>query len=181
MNRKLKSGELSRIDNQIFKESKKFEVILILDNIRSGNNVGSVFRTSDAFRLTEIYLCGITAQPPQRDIQKTALGATETVSWKYFENTLDAVSEARNNGYAVLSLEQTEKAIMLDNFIPEPEKKYALVLGNEVRGVQQKVIDQCDVSIEIPQFGTKHSFNISVSAGIILWDIYVKTNPFIEA
>ena len=109
MNRKLKSDELSRIDNQIFKESKKFEVILILDNIRSGNNVGSVFRTSDAFRLAEVYLCGITAQPPQRDIQKTALGATETVSWKYFENTMDAVSAAKKNGYTVLSLEQTEK------------------------------------------------------------------------
>jgi tRNA G18 (ribose-2'-O)-methylase SpoU len=103
------------------------------------------------------------------------------VSWKYFKNTLDAISAARNNGYAVLSLEQTENAIMLDNFIPEPEKKYAVVLGNEVRGVQQSVIDRCDGSVEIPQFGTKHSFNISVSAGIILWDIYVKTNPFKEA
>lgn len=181
MNRKLKSDELSRIDNQIFKESKKFEVIVILDNIRSGNNVGSVFRTSDAFRLAAIYLCGITAKPPQRDIQKTALGATETVSWKYFENTLDAVTEARNKGYTVWSIEQTKNALMLDKFIPEAEQKYAIVLGNEVRGVQQKVIDQCDGSIEIPQFGTKHSFNISVSAGIILWDLYLKTNPFKEA
>lgn len=181
MNRKLKSDELSRIDNKIFKESEKFEVIVILDNIRSGNNVGSVFRTSDAFRLDSIYLCGITAQPPQRDIHKTALGATETVNWKYFENTLDAVSVARNDGYVVLSIEQTENAIMLDQFIPEAGKKYAIVLGNEVRGVQQKVIDQCDGSVEIPQFGTKHSFNISVSAGIVLWDIYLKTNPFKEA
>ena len=178
MNRKLKSEELSRIDNKIFKKSKKFEIIVILDNIRSGNNVGSVFRTSDAFRLEAIYLCGITAQPPQRDIQKTALGATETVRWQYFENTLDAVSVARDNGFTVISIEQTKNALMLDEFIPEANKKYAIVFGNEVRGVQQQVIDQCDASIEIPQFGTKHSFNISVTAGIILWDLYLKTNPF---
>ncbi len=178
MNRKLKSEELSRIDNHNFKKSKKFEVIVILDNIRSGNNVGSVFRTSDAFRLEAIYLCGITAQPPQRDIQKTALGATETVSWEYFNNTLDAITAAREKGYTVMSIEQTKNALMLDQFIPDEEKKYAIVLGNEVRGVQQQVIDQCDGSIEIPQFGTKHSFNISVSAGIILWDLYLKINPF---
>lgn len=178
MNRKLKSDELSRIDNLNFKKSKKMEVIVILDNIRSGNNVGSVFRTSDAFRLEAIYLCGITAQPPQRDIQKTALGATETVSWRYFKNALDAVKEARDKGYIIMSIEQTKNSLMLDQFTPESEKKYAIVLGNEVRGVQQEVIDQCDGSIEIPQFGTKHSFNISVSAGIILWDLYIKTKPF---
>ncbi|RLD27317.1 MAG: TrmH family RNA methyltransferase [Bacteroidetes bacterium] len=178
MNRKLKSEELSRIDNANFKKSEKFEVIVILDNIRSGNNVGSVFRTSDAFRLEAIYLCGITAQPPQRDIQKTALGATETVSWEYFNNTLDAVDAARDKGFTVMSIEQTKNALMLDQFDPEAGKKYAIVLGNEVRGVQQQVIDKCDGSIEIPQFGTKHSFNISVSAGIILWDLYLKTNPF---
>ena len=178
MNRKLKSDELSRIDNHNFKKSKKFEVIVILDNIRSGNNVGSVFRTSDAFRLESIYLCGITAQPPQRDIQKTALGATDTVSWQYFEKTLNAVTAARDKGYTVMSIEQTKNAFMLDKFIPDADKKYAIVLGNEVRGVQQLVIDQCDGSIEIPQFGTKHSFNISVSTGIILWDLYLKINPF---
>ena len=178
MNRKLKSEELSRIDNNDFKKSKKFEVIVILDNIRSGNNVGSVFRTSDAFRLEAIYLCGITAYPPQRDIQKTALGATETVNWKYFKDTLEAVRTARDMGFTVMSIEQTKDALMLDKFTPEAEKKYAIVLGNEVRGVQQLVIDQCDGSIEIPQFGTKHSFNISVSAGIILWDLYLKMNPF---
>jgi len=178
MNRKLKSDELSRIDKLNFKKSKKMEVIVILDNIRSGNNVGSVFRTSDAFRIEAIYLCGITAQPPQRDIQKTALGATETVNWQYFKNALDAVKAARDKGYKIMSIEQTKNALMLDQFIPETEKKYAIVLGNEVRGVQQEVIDQCDGSIEIPQFGTKHSFNISVSAGIILWDLYIKTNPF---
>lgn len=178
MNRKLKSEELSRIDNDDFKKSKKMEVIVILDNIRSGNNVGSVFRTSDAFRLEAIYLCGITAQPPQRDIQKTALGATETVNWLYFNDTLEAVKTARDKGFTVMGIEQTKNAMMLNQFKPDVEKKYAIVLGNEVRGVQQQVIDQCDGSIEIPQFGTKHSFNISVTAGIVLWDLFLKTNPF---
>jgi len=178
MNRKLKSDELSRIEPEKFKESKKFDVIVILDNIRSGNNVGSVFRTSDAFRLSAIYLCGITAQPPQRDIHKTALGATETVLWKYFSDPVDAVTKAKEQGYTVLCIEQTSDAVMLDKFVPETSKKYAIVLGNEVRGVQQIVIDQCDASLEIPQFGTKHSFNISVTTGIILWDFFIKIKPF---
>ena len=178
MNRKLKSDELSRIEPEKFKESKKFDVIVILDNIRSGNNVGSVFRTSDAFRLSAIYLCGITAQPPQRDIHKTALGATETVLWKYYNDTVEAVNKAKEDGYSVICIEQTSGAVTLDKFVPETGKKYAVVLGNEVRGVQQIVIDQCDASIEIPQFGTKHSFNISVTTGIILWDFFIKIRPF---
>lgn len=178
MNRKLKSEELARIDRLDFKESKKFEVIIILDNIRSGNNVGSVFRTSDAFRLESIYLCGITAQPPQRDIQKTALGATETVNWQYFPETIEAVNYAKEKKYTVLCIEQTKNAIMLDKFIPVMGKKYAIVLGNEVRGVQQQVIDQSDGSIELPQFGTKHSFNVSVTTGMVLWDFFVKLRPF---
>lgn len=178
MNRKLKSDELSRLEPEKFKESKKFDVIVILDNIRSGNNVGSVFRTSDAFRLEAIYLCGITAQPPQRDIHKTALGATETVGWKYFNETFEAVSDAKSKGFVMLCIEQTSDAIMLHNFIPVKGEKYAIVLGNEVRGVQQEVIDKCDECIEIPQFGSKHSFNISVTTGIVLWDLFIKIRPF---
>jgi tRNA G18 (ribose-2'-O)-methylase SpoU len=178
MNRKLKSEELTRIEPEEFKGSNKFEVIVILDNIRSGNNVGSVFRTSDAFRLEAIYLCGITAQPPQRDIHKTALGATETVNWEYFQETTAAVIKAKERGYSVLCIEQTSDALLLDNFSPVKGEKYAIVLGNEVRGVQQQVIDQSDACIEIPQFGTKHSFNVSVTTGIVLWDLYTKLKPF---
>jgi tRNA G18 (ribose-2'-O)-methylase SpoU len=178
MNRKLKSEELTRIEPEEFVSSTKFEVIVILDNIRSGNNVGSVFRTSDAFRLEAIYLCGITAQPPQRDIHKTALGATETVIWKYFEDTEKAVLKAKEKGFTVLCIEQTSHAMLLDSFIPDKGEKYAIVLGNEVRGVQQKIIDKCDECVEIPQFGTKHSFNVSVTTGIVLWDLYTKLKPF---
>ena len=178
MNRKLKTDELSRIEPKIFIKCKKFDVIVILDNIRSGNNVGSVFRTSDAFRISAVYLCGITAQPPQRDIHKTALGATESVNWKYFIDASEAVNDAKTQGFTVLGVEQTQNAIKLDKFIPEKGGKYAIVLGNEVRGVQQKIIDQCDECLEIPQFGTKHSFNVSVTTGIVLWDLFVKINPF---
>jgi len=178
MNRKLKSSELQRISEASFKKSRKFEVIVILDNIRSGNNVGSVFRTGDAFRVRSIYLCGISACPPHRDIQKTALGATETVEWTYFDKTEDAIRQARNNGFTILSVEQAQGAVLLNHFTPEPSEKVAIVLGNEVRGIQQKIIDQSDSIIEIPQFGTKHSFNVAVSAGIILWDLFIKIKPF---
>ena len=178
MNRKLKSNELSRIIPKDFKESEKFDVLIILDNIRSGNNVGSIFRTSDALRINSIFLCGITAQPPHKDIHKTALGATDSVKWEYFSETEQAVEKAINNGYSIFSIEQTSDSIMLDKFKPEKGKKYALVLGNEVRGVQQNIIDKSEGSIEIPQFGTKHSFNVSVTTGIILWDLFVKINPF---
>lgn len=169
---------MKRIDANAFKESDKFEVLVILDNIRSGNNVGSVFRTGDALRIAGILLCGISAQPPHKDIQKTALGSTESVAWKYFDQSLHAIEFARKQGYKVYAVEQTHASIRLDEFIPDKGDKIALVMGNEVRGVDQKVIDQCDGVIEIPQFGTKHSFNISVSTGIVLWDLFTKMTPF---
>jgi tRNA G18 (ribose-2'-O)-methylase SpoU len=178
MNRKLRPEDMKRIDANAFKESDKFEVLVILDNIRSGNNVGSVFRTGDALRIAGIYLCGITATPPQKDIQKTALGSTESVTWKYFDQTLNAIELAKEQGYKVYAVEQAHSSLRLDEFIPGKKDKIALVMGNEVRGVDQKVIDQCSGVIEIPQYGTKHSFNISVSTGIVLWDLFTKMTPF---
>lgn len=175
MNRKLKLAELNRLSNEEFKGVEKAPLRIILDNIRSMNNVGSVFRTSDAFKIEQIALCGVTATPPHRDIQKTALGATETVNWEYFENTLDAVEFCKNDGYTILSIEQAENSIMLNDFSPEPGKKLAIVVGNEVTGVQQEVIDQSDYCIEIPQFGTKHSLNVSVCTGVVVWDLFNKT------
>ncbi len=169
---------MGRIGGDEFKKSDKFQLIVILDNIRSGNNIGSVFRTSDALRIEAIYLCGISAQPPQKDIQKTALGSTETVDWKYFESTIDAIEVAKNEGFDVYAVEQTQSSIMLDEFRPEKGAKIALVMGNEVRGVEQNAIDRCEGVLEIPQFGTKHSFNISVSTGIVLWDLFTKLTPF---
>ncbi len=178
MNTKLRPEEMNRLDMDSFKASKKFQVIVILDNIRSGNNIGSVFRTSDALRTEGVFICGISAKPPQRDIQKTALGSTETVDWEYFESTIDALKKAKEMGYKVIALEQTHGSIMLDEFKPSSEDKIAIVVGNEVRGVDQEVIDRCDEVIEIPQFGSKHSFNVSVSTGIILWDLFTKMTPF---
>lgn len=178
MNTKLRPDEMNRIDSDAFRSSDKFQLIVILDNIRSGNNIGSVFRTGDALRIEAIYLCGISAQPPQKDIQKTALGSTETVGWKYFENTIDAISHAKAEKFEVYAVEQTHGSIKLDSFIPEKGKKIAIVMGNEVRGVEQSAIDACKDVLEIPQFGTKHSFNISVSTGIILWDLFTKMTPF---
>ena len=175
---KLKPQEMDRLGLEDFRSSDKFPLILIADNIRSGNNIGSLFRSSDALRTEAVYLCGISAKPPHRDIQKTALGATESVEWQYFENTVDAVAQAREKGYKVYALEQTRDSILLNDFRPSSDAKIAIVLGNEVRGVDQKVIDDCDGVIEIPQFGTKHSFNVSVSAGIILWDLFTKIRPF---
>lgn len=174
MNRKLKNEELNRLSIHDFQDASKMPVVLILDNIRSLHNIGSVFRTSDAFLVKELHLCGITAQPPHREIQKTALGATESVSWKYFKDTLDSVKYLKENGFCIIALEQAEKSIFLDQFIFKKDQKYAFVFGHEVEGVDQKVIDQCDASIEIPQLGTKHSFNISVSVGVLLWDFYTK-------
>ena len=149
-------------------------MIVVLDNVRSLHNVGSVFRSSDAFRVESIYLCGITAVPPQPEIHKTALGAEETVEWKYFEHTQDAVHELKNDGVEVLAIEQVEGSIMLQDFIPESNKKYAIIFGNEVKGVQQEVVNMCDNCIEIPQFGTKHSLNVSVTAGILIWEFASK-------
>ncbi|MCG2419941.1 TrmH family RNA methyltransferase [Aequorivita sp. F47161] len=172
--RKLKNSELDRINPEEFKASEKTPLIIILDNIRSLNNIGSVFRTADAFLVKKIYLCGITAQPPHKDIQKTALGATDSVEWEYAENTIDVVEKLQKEGVFVASIEQAELAINLDDFTTQNEMTYALVFGNEVKGVQQKVVTASDAVIEIPQFGTKHSLNISVSVGVVVWDFFVK-------
>lgn len=169
--RKLKITELNRISAEEFKKADKLPLVVVLDNVRSLHNIGSVFRTSDAFRVECIYLCGITAVPPHPEIHKTALGAEFTVDWKYVNNAIEAVDNLRQKGYIVYSVEQTENSIMLENIRLEQEKRYAVVLGNEVKGVQQEVIDHSDGCIEIPQYGTKHSLNVSVAAGIIIWDL----------
>jgi len=172
--RKLENSELDRLTVDGFKSANKSPIIVVLDNIRSLNNIGSIFRTSDAFRIQKIYLCGISAIPPQKDIQKTALGSTESVDWEYAENTLALVKKLQSNDIQVLSIEQAEKATMLNEFKPKKKQTYALVFGNEVKGVSQEVVSQSDQVIEIPQFGTKHSLNISVSCGIVLWDVFSK-------
>ena len=172
--RKLKNEELVRKTIADFKEAKKTPLILVLDNIRSLNNIGSVFRTADAFLIEKIYLCGITATPPHKDIHKTALGATENVAWEYVENTLDVVQKLQNEKVSVWVIEQTEKAILLDAFQPKKNSKHAFILGNEVRGVAQEVVNACGKALEIPQFGTKHSLNISVATGVVVWDYFTK-------
>lgn len=172
--RKLKNEELDRLEVDEFKNAKKSPIIIILDNIRSLNNIGSVFRTSDAFLIEKIYLCGITAQPPHNDIRKTALGSTETVDWEYHENTINVIEKLKAKGVNICSIEQAEHATMLNDFEPQPDTKYAFVFGNEVKGVRQEVVDTSDVVIEIPQYGTKHSLNISVSCGVVIWDVFSK-------
>ena len=172
--RKLKNSELERLSVKEFKDVKKTPIIIILDNIRSLNNIGSVFRTSDAFLIEKIYLCGITAQPPHKDITKTALGSTDTVDWEYVEDTLTLIKDLQAKNVKICSIEQAEQAVMLDDFKVETNTTYALVFGNEVKGVQQIVVSQSDVVIEIPQFGTKHSLNISVSCGVVVWDFFSK-------
>ncbi len=172
--RKLKNRELERITAKEYKASAKTPLIIILDNIRSLNNIGSVFRTADAFLVKKIYLCGITATPPHKDIQKTALGATESVDWEYAENTLDVISKLQSEDVFVAAIEQAEQAVTLDEFKVQKNKTYALIFGNEVKGVQQKAVSASDAVIEIPQFGTKHSLNISVSAGVVVWDFFTK-------
>jgi len=172
--RKLKNSELGRLNVEEFKKIDKIPLIVVLDNIRSLNNIGSVFRTSDAFLIEKIYLCGITAQPPHKDIHKTALGATESVSWEHVENTLDLVQKLQKENVVTLSIEQAENSTLLQDFKIEHNQKYAVIFGNEVKGVQQEVVSLSDFCIEIPQFGTKHSLNISVSAGVVLWDLFKK-------
>lgn len=174
MGRKLEMDELNRLSIEEFKEARKFPIIIVLDNIRSLSNIGSVFRTSDAFRIEDLYLCGITAKPPHREIHKTALSATESVDWKYFKTTEEAIVDLKSNGFTIISVEQVENSIPLNEFKVSSEAKYALIFGNEVSGVSDKVLSLSDVCIEIPQWGTKHSFNISVSVGIVLWDIIMK-------
>ena len=172
--RKLKNNELGRISVDEFKSIKKTPLIVVLDNIRSLNNIGSVFRTSDAFLIEKIYLCGITATPPNKDIHKTALGATESVDWEYVEDTLTLIQKLKDSKIKVLAIEQAENSTKLDTFYPKKDEKYAIVMGNEVKGVQQEVVDASDICIEIPQLGTKHSLNISVTTGVVLWDIFQK-------
>ena len=172
--RKLKNQELSRLEVDAFKEAKKTPLIIVLDNIRSLNNIGAVFRTADAFLVEKIYLCGITATPPHKDIHKTALGATESVAWEYMPKTIDVINLLKEEGVTTVAIEQAENAIMLNDFSVDNDKKYALVFGNEVKGVAQEVVSACDTVVEIPQFGTKHSLNISVSTGIVVWDLFCK-------
>ncbi|MGB5554405.1 MAG: RNA methyltransferase [Flavobacteriaceae bacterium] len=172
--RKLKNEELDRLDIEAFKKAKKIPIIIVLDNIRSLNNIGSVFRTADAFLIEKVFLCGITATPPHKDIRKTALGATESVAWEYRENTASLINELKANGCQTWAVEQAEQATLLHYFTVEAQKKYVFVFGNEVKGVAQEVVDACDGVLEIPQFGTKHSLNISVSAGMIIWDVWSK-------
>lgn len=170
MNRKLKLWELERVSEEEFKLQKKFPLLVILNDIRSLNNIGSFFRTADAFNVEKIYLCGITANPPHRDIQKTALGATETVEWEYRQSITELIKELKSEGVAVCSIEQAEKTTLLQNITELKEEKFALIFGNEVNGVDQDAIDLSDYIIEIPQFGTKHSLNVSVCAGVVLWE-----------
>ncbi len=172
--RKLANDELNRLDVEGFKKVEKTPLILVLDNIRSLNNIGSVFRTADAFLIQKIYLCGITAKPPHKDIHKTALGATESVEWEYMEYTLDAVQRLSREGVQVISVEQADKAIALNDFNVQRDVTYALIFGNEVKGVSQEVVAISDMVIEIPQFGTKHSLNIAVSVGVTVWDFWTK-------
>ncbi|QZE13529.1 RNA methyltransferase [Halosquirtibacter laminarini] len=172
--RKRKNCELGRLTVEEFKANEKAPIVVVMDNIRSSNNVGSLFRTSDALKVNALYLCGITNTPPSDDIRKTALGAEESVNWKYFDNTLDAISTLKEQGYRICAIEQVEGSVMLPDFLPIKGEKLALVFGNEVKGVAQEVVNHCDLCIEIPQYGTKHSLNISVSAGIVLWDIFQK-------
>ena len=172
--RKLKNSELDRKSINEFKDASKTPIIVVLDNIRSLNNVGSVFRTSDAFLIEKIYLCGITGTPPHKDIQRTALGATDAVAWEYHKDTLTVIENLKTAGVTVAAIEQAENAVMLDQFSPNPNNKIAVVFGNEVKGVQQEVVDAANYCIEIPQFGTKHSLNIAVSCGVVLWDLFKK-------
>lgn len=173
MYRKLQNEELNRISTEEFKQADKIPVVIILDNIRSQNNVGSVFRTSDAFRIEKIYLCGITSTPENREVHKTALGAEDAVSWEYAKDTLTVIEQLKAQGYQIYSIEQAENTTSLEKFNIRLNQKYALVFGNEVKGVQQEVINASNGCIEIPQFGTKHSFNISVTVGIVLWQLMV--------
>jgi len=172
--RKLKNSELNRKSVTEFKSATKTPITVILDNIRSSNNVGSVFRSSDAFLIEKIYLCGITATPPNKDIQRTALGATDSVTWEYAKETLNVIKQLQEEGYYIASIEQAENAVMLNDFTPPNGQKIAVIMGNEVKGVQQEVVNASDTCIEIPQLGTKHSLNISVTCGVVLWDLLGK-------
>ena len=168
-NRKLLNIELGRVSAQEYKQLPESGLVLVLDNIRSAHNVGSAFRTSDSFKIDKVWLCGICAVPPSAEIHKSALGAEDSVEWEYVKDTRDAVRRLKEDGYTIVSAEQTVDSVMLDTFVPDQDKKYAVVFGNEVSGVSQDVVDASDFALEIPQFGTKHSLNVSVSMGVILW------------
>ncbi len=172
--RKLGNDELSRPNAGEFKQLTKLPLVVVLDNVRSSHNIGSVFRTSDALLIERVYLCGISSTPPDKEIRKTALGAENTVEWEYHTSTSELVSSLKDRGYIVIAVEQVENSTSLTDYFPEENCKLALVFGNEVKGVQQEVVNQCDLALEIPQYGTKHSFNISVSVGIVLWDLFNK-------
>ena len=174
MNKKKLVTEMGRIDRDAFAQSQKLPLVVVLDNVRSLHNVGSVFRTSDAFRVECIMLCGITATPPSAEMHKTALGAEDVVDWKFYESTMDAVAELRSQGYRIYSIELCQGSIALQDFVTASGERYAVVLGNEVKGVQQDVVDASDGAIEIPQFGTKHSLNVSVTAGMVIWEFAKK-------
>lgn len=174
MTRKLSTSELNRKTLNEFKTSEKTPIIIVLDNVRSLNNIGSIFRTADAFLIEAIYLCGISATPPHNEIHKTALGAENSVHWQYFKETMEAMNHLKEKDHSSVAVEQTEHSTSLENYPIELNQRYALIFGNEVKGIQQEVINCCDGSVEIPQFGTKHSFNVSVSAGIVLWEWYRK-------
>ena len=172
--RKLKITEMNRLTVDEFKQAAKMPLVVVLDDVRSLHNVGAVFRTSDAFRVERVCLCGITAVPPQPEIHKTALGAEDSVDWTYYKDAADAVRELQGEGYTVYAVEQAEGSTMLQHLRPEPDGRYAVVLGNEVKGVRQDVVDLCDGCLEIPQYGTKHSLNVSVTAGIVIWEMAKK-------
>jgi tRNA G18 (ribose-2'-O)-methylase SpoU len=169
--RKLKNSELERLTVEEFKQANKFPVVIVLDNIRSQNNIGSAFRTGDAFRIESIYLCGISATPPHREIHKTALGAENTVDWKYFDTTIEAVKLLKEQGFKIVAVEQAAQSIMLQDFKSNISEKLALIFGNEVDGVDDSIMEMADYCVEIPQFGTKHSLNITVSLGIVIWHL----------
>lgn len=170
--RKLANNELNRLSIPEFKQADKIPVMIVLDNVRSLNNIGSVFRTADAFLIERILLCGITATPPHKDIHKTALGATDSVAWEYYKETDEAIEDLKSENYEIVAVEQTEESISLDNFRVMREKKYAFIFGHEIRGVSQEIVDLSDASLDIPQFGTKHSLNISVCAGMVIWEVF---------
>ena len=174
MSRKLLNIELNRLTPEQFRDTEKIPVVLVLDNIRSQHNIGAAFRTGDAFCIEKIILCGICATPPSAEIHKSALGAEDTVEWKHIEQTEIAIEQLKQEGYIVIAIEQAEQSIALNKFVPQADKKYALIFGNEVKGVLQQAVDACDCCIEIPQFGTKHSLNVSVSIGVVLWDFVQK-------
>lgn len=180
MNRKLLNSELERLTGDEFKKSRKNRFAIVLDNVRSMHNVGSAFRTADAFRAEKIVICGISATPPSPEIHKVALGAEFTVDWEYFRNTEDALTDLKEKGYTTVAVEQAENSVSLEKFIPEDGKKYAFIFGHEVKGVAQKAVDAADIVLEIPQFGTKHSLNVSVSLGVVMWDFVSKSPDAFE-